>query len=139
MSDPRGFRNNNPGNIRLSKQLWQGEVPSQDKAFKRFESLELGVRAAALLVLNYQRLYKLDTVEKIINRWAPPNENDTAAYVAGVARACGVTPNEKIEVSRHLVPMMKSIFRHENGRRLDGTDWVSQEALERGCFMAVNR
>lgn len=37
---PRGLRNNNPGNIRLSSTKYQGEVqPSQDTAFKQFESM----------------------------------------------------------------------------------------------------
>lgn len=43
---PRGLRNNNPGNIRLSSTKYQGEVqPSQDTAFKQFESMAYGYRA----------------------------------------------------------------------------------------------
>lgn len=32
---PRGLRNNNPGNIRINNDLFQGEIrPSKDKSFK---------------------------------------------------------------------------------------------------------
>ena len=43
MEKPRGLRNNNPLNIRISKDNFIGElVPSGDKAFKQFKSIEYG-------------------------------------------------------------------------------------------------
>ena len=44
---PRGFRNNNPLNIRRSKDQWKGLAEAQtDRAFVQFKSLEYGWRAA---------------------------------------------------------------------------------------------
>ncbi|MBX9055585.1 structural protein P5, partial [Parabacteroides merdae] len=42
----RGLRNNNPGNIRINGDLFQGEVrPSKDKSFKQFTTMAYGYRA----------------------------------------------------------------------------------------------
>lgn len=51
----RGLRNNNPGNIRINDDLFQGEVrPSKDKSFKQFETMAYGYRAD---VRNLTELY----------------------------------------------------------------------------------
>lgn len=42
---PRGLRNNNPGNIRLSTTKWQGEVKGPDPVFCTFRSMPYGYRA----------------------------------------------------------------------------------------------
>nr|WP_237043559.1 hypothetical protein [Pseudomonas aeruginosa] len=41
----------------------------------------------AKLLLNYRKVYGLRTVESLIARWAPSNENNTRAYASAVARA----------------------------------------------------
>lgn len=83
----RGLRNNNPGNIRLSRTLWQGEVrPSQDKAFCQFTSMAYGYRALIKLLQNYRKVNGCRTVADFINRWAPPVENNTSGYIQRVCR-----------------------------------------------------
>ena len=63
----RGLRNNNPGNIRINGDLFQGEVrPSKDKSFKQFETMAYGYRAMFVILRNYIRNYKLDTIRKMI-------------------------------------------------------------------------
>ena len=80
----RGFRNNNPTNIRLGAP-WQGMSPTQtDGSFVQFIAPQWGIRAAAKILLHYQA-EGFNTVRQIINHWAPPNENDTDAYIADVA------------------------------------------------------
>ena len=50
----RGYRNYNPGNIRISNTRYKGEVvPSQDTAFKQFQSMEYGYRAMFVLLHYY--------------------------------------------------------------------------------------
>ena len=87
---PRGIRNNNPGNIRNSERNdWAGEVSKADKkdnAFEEFEDIPHGVRAMMKLLLKYQRSYNLRSIKELIERWAPRDENDTAAYVRWVCR-----------------------------------------------------
>lgn len=119
---PRGIRNNNPGNIDYNPHnKWQGQLGIETSAanprFAKFDTPENGIRALAKLLLNYQRLHNLRSVNQIINRWAPPVENVTSAYVKAVAVACGVDKDEPINLRNRelLKSMVVSIIRHENG------------------------
>jgi hypothetical protein len=116
-SVPRGLRLCNPGNIRLGDP-WQGLAEDQtDPSFCVFMSPEYGIRAAAKIILTYQDRYGCWSVKSIIDRWAPPNENDTGAYIAAVAKDVGVGPDELVDA--HSLPVMtkllRAIFVHENG------------------------
>ena len=84
--EPRGIRNNNPLNIRQNpKNKWKGLKPEQtDKAFCQFESMQMGIRAAFIIMLNYHKR-GINTPRQIITRWAPPTENNTGGYVNSVA------------------------------------------------------
>lgn len=116
---PRGLRNANPGNIRHSRTLWQGEAAVQaDPDFVTFTAPEWGLRAIAKILLTYQR-NGLDTVRKIVGRWAPPVENDTTAYVVSVAQAVGVNPDAPLDLTNPglMGAMIKAIVRHENGQQ----------------------
>lgn len=126
MGQPRGIRNNNPGNLRHSTDQWLGEVPGDDKAFKTFSDPAYGIRALAKLLLNYERKYGLRTISGIISRWAPENENDTAAYVDAVARACGVQPFQVIDVAACLPSLVPAIIAHENGQQPYTDEQISQ-------------
>ena len=88
MTQPRGIRNNNPGNIRHGAK-WQGLKENSrdlDPAFCVFKNPIYGIRALAKGLLNYKKLYGLNTVRSIISRYAPPNENQTLAYIQSVAK-----------------------------------------------------
>ena len=90
---PRGYRNNNPLNIRISGNNWQGKIPvseNTDGVFEQFETMAHGYRAAMVLLRNYINRYKCDTLAKIITRWAPPKENNTQGYIERVAKSMGV-------------------------------------------------
>lgn len=113
----RGLRNNNPGNLRKSNDAWRGlsDDQSKDKAFFQFDEPVYGIRALMIVLKNYQLKYGLYTVREIINRWAPPIENDTKSYVNSVARKVGYEPDETIDVAREMIPLAKAIIYHENG------------------------
>lgn len=116
---PRGIRNHNPGNIRHGQQ-WQGMAAQQtDDAFAQFQSAEFGIRALAKVLLTYQRKHNLRTVHGIISRWAPPNENDTEAYINSVAKAMHVRPDEPVDLKNAalMMPMVRAIISHENGQQ----------------------
>jgi hypothetical protein len=100
MAIPRGIRNNNPLNIRRSKDQWQGlRAVQTDPSFCQFETLEYGWRAAfKLLTRTYYHTYRLFTIRMIISRWAPANENNTKAYIANVSRLTGIDPDEPIGI-----------------------------------------
>lgn len=72
-----------------------------------------------IILRNYQQKYKLNTVSGIIKRWAPPNENDTQAYINSVAQATGVSPEQQINTydSRFMMKLLQAIIKHENGEQ----------------------
>ncbi|ROM36918.1 structural protein P5 [Pseudomonas protegens] len=122
MSTPRGVRNNNPGNIDYSpSNKWNGQLGLEEGVakprFARFDTPENGIRALGKLLQTYQRVYGLNTVSQIISRWAPSNENDTAAYVKSVERRIGSAPGEKIRLTAPevLKGFVVAIIAHENG------------------------
>lgn len=91
--EPRGIRNCNPGNIRRTKDKWQGLRPVQtDKEFFQFESMAWGYRAMLKTLINYRKLHDCWTVGDFIRRWAPPKENDTKRYIKTVCERMGVHP-----------------------------------------------
>lgn len=120
----RGIRNNNPGNIRIGAD-WDGlarSVPEylpEEKSFCQFRAPQYGIRAMTRIIQNYERKHGINTVKGIINRWAPPIENDTGSYVASVAHQVGQGPDEVIstDLYDHMNPLISAIIRHENGHQ----------------------
>ena len=116
---PRGIRNYNPGNIRWGDN-WLGlkkDGKKQDPSFCVFTNAVYGIRALAKLLKNYQRLYGLHTPRKIISRYAPPNENQTLAYINSVSQQLGITPDTEVDLTEKgvLTVFIKAVIRHENG------------------------
>lgn len=114
----RGLRNNNPGNIRISSTTYLGEiVPSQDKAFKQFESMPYGYRAMFMLLYTYHKRYGLNTIRKMIYRYAPPIENHTDSYVNTVVTLSGVGADKVVNAKdvNVMIPIVAAMSRVENG------------------------
>jgi len=136
---PRGVRNANPGNIDRTKTVWQGEDRSaaalrREPRFCVFETPQAGFRALAKTLLTYQSKHGLRTVRDMINRWAPPKENDTEAYITQVAREVGVGSREIVSLRKQvaLQRMVTAIARHENG----GLFW-DEVVIEAGVRQAL--
>ena len=93
----RGIRNCNPLNIRRSADQWKGLRAQQtDAAFCQFKQMEYGWRAALILLTRtYYRKYRLYTIRKIVEKWAPPTENNTEAYIKNVAATTGIGPRRR--------------------------------------------
>lgn len=104
-TSPIGMRYNNPGNLR----------PGGHEA--HYSSMNAGITAAMNNVLAYSHIHGLNTVSGIINRWAPPSENNTQAYVNFVAGRLGVTPYQQITVTdpQTMFELLMAIFYYENG------------------------
>jgi len=121
MNTPRGIRNCNPCNVIRDRTPWRGMSKDQsaDARFIVFDSPVWGIRAACEILINYQLRHGLHTVQTIINRWAPPVENDTGAYIVAVAKALSVAPNDAIDVLKPetLNMLVRAIILHENGQQ----------------------
>lgn len=122
---PRGIRNNNPLNIRKGVS-WHGLRDfATDKEFCEFKTMALGFRAAFLTLITYYTSHDCQTLEQIINRWAPPQENDTQSYIhhvkvqARISYASALLPDPRLKCNwptwRRIIMAMACI---ENGMGL---------------------
>ena len=99
--ETRGIRNNNPLNIRHSADQWQGARKEQtDQYFVQFENMAYGYRAAWKTLESYWKYFhrtkQYYNVTNIINRWAPPVENETKAYIHAVLRLTSLGGKENL-------------------------------------------
>ena len=139
---PRGIRNHNPGNIERGKDRWLGMSADQsgDPRFLVFDKPEAGLRAIMRLLINYQERHDIKTVRDAINRWAPPGENNSSAYVQHVARLTGLDPDEPVDFLDEYIctAVTKAIVRHENGdpRSFGREDWYPEDVYQRAAVMA---
>jgi hypothetical protein len=140
----RGLRNNNPLNIRHSKDQWQGTATTQtDKDFVQFQSMAYGYRATWRILNTYYKKLKERkkhfTVENIIRRWAPPSENNTTAYIRTVLTLSGIggqenlLPPENVMSYNRLSSLIAAMTVMENGIRLAEVD---TEAIFQGYKLA---
>lgn len=133
---PRGIRNHNPGNIERQPGVrWQGADADQsgDSRFVVFKDPRWGIRAIARTLITYQDKRRarngsrIDSVQEIIDRWAPPHENNTSAYARQVAKALGVgVDDETIDVYdyRTMRGLVVAIIRHENASQPYSNDII---------------
>ncbi|MEL6792428.1 MAG: TIGR02594 family protein, partial [Pseudomonadota bacterium] len=87
----RAWRNNNPGNIRKGDFAANQGAVGDDGQFAIFPTEAAG--QAALEALLRGATYGALTLAKAINRYAPPVENDTNAYLDFVVEQTGINPS----------------------------------------------
>lgn len=142
---PRGIRNNNPGNLDRGDP-WQGLVEGSDPRFCTFVDPAFGIRALAVTLITYHDKRKasngskIDTIAEVIERWAPPVENDTKAYIRFVSKMTGFAPDETVNLHEYntLRPIVEAIIRHENGKGPFDTanSWYPSDIVDEGLRRA---
>jgi len=105
------LRGNNPGNIiaTAGSEKWEGvvgtRVDPEGRKFLVFDSMASGQSAAKNLLNSSQYMNapaapaigaEPGTIGAAIYKWAPPNENDTASYIANVEKITGLDRNTKM-------------------------------------------
>lgn len=105
---------NNPGNIRCNREL-KGVVDCNAKGFSIFESENAGIKAIHSLLKVYYNKYGLNTISKIISRYAPSTENQTGIYIDFVAQKSGFGKNQILEIP-DLKYLIKSLIKMESGK-----------------------
>lgn len=120
MAEPRGIRNRNPGNIRISSAPWLGKIPEDqntDGTFEQFTEDKYGIRALSIILRNYHKIHGLQTLREYISRWAPPGENDTSSYLTVVCAALNIDPDVHFDVADPILlsGLVGAIIEHENG------------------------
>ncbi|HDT1481566.1 TPA: lytic transglycosylase catalytic [Enterobacter asburiae] len=119
--EPRGIRNNNPGNIDFRGQSG-ATLEKQGGRFARFETAYDGLKALSRQLMRYfegkTTGKPLQTLNDIISTWAPGNENNTGAYIANLSKMMGVAPDAILNLKdpQVMTSLMNGIIHHENGR-----------------------
>lgn len=118
----RAWRNMNPGNIRYSEFSRNAGAIGQAGGFAVFPDEETGTRAISSLLRGQS--YNNLTIARAITRYAPPSENNTAAYHRRIQQITGLNINRRIsdlsdgELSR-VVDAIRAIEGWEAGRIIE--------------------
>lgn len=125
---PKGIRNNNPGNIRIANNPWQGKIPvsqNTDGAFEQFTAFVFGVRAMIKLLSNHIN-NGYNTIHSLINKYAPVSDNSQQAvdhYINYVSSRTGLQPYTIITPSKaNLKKLVAAMSYVENGREAVAND-----------------
>jgi hypothetical protein len=114
----RGIRNNNPGNLEYGPFAKALGATGSDGRFATFPTMAAGVAAHERLLQNYMR-DGFDTVTKIVSKYAPPSENDTAGYIKSVANELGIDANAKVPADKTRA-LLSAMEKRESGYRGEG-------------------
>lgn len=136
---PRGISNNNPGNIRINKANdWKGQIPSVnnlDGEFEQFRELRWGLRALMVLLRNYIQGGR-DTVQQIMQRWAPNHENPTSAYIQYVGDKTGFSSNQTLAPTKPVITRLAwAIILFENGSK--ASQYITKQDVK-GGYSLIN-
>lgn len=108
--NPMSVRNNNPGNMRpvgASTGMQKFDTP-QDGLRAMRKDLVAKINGASRMMKAQHGAKYTPTLANIISTWAPPAENDTAAYVMFVSQKTGIGPSQVVtqaDIDR-LIPAM---------------------------------
>lgn len=108
-SEIRGFRNNNPGNLRGKH--WFGQIGNDSSGFIKFTNAAYGIRAIAKLLVNYEKK-GLNTIRKIVGKYSEDANTD---YIEFLCKKLRVTADEKINVKERLAELVDAIIQFECG------------------------
>jgi len=98
-----------------------------DPDFVVFNGALYGLRALALILWHYQTLHGLKTLKGMIERFAPPEENDTTTYVENACKVCDVQPDNLFDLdTSNFYNLMVAIIHQENGEQPYSSDLISQ-------------
>ncbi len=76
--------------------------PGASKGFQKFDTPEQGLAAMDAQLKRYGDQGH-NTLEKIISRWSPPNENDTPRLVAAAAKRLGIDPKAPLDLNNPVI------------------------------------
>ena len=103
---------NNPANLRGFGIKWFGKN-GFEKGFSTFSKLEYGITALHT-DLTAKIKKGVNTIEKIIEMFAPRSENNTSAYIAFVVKQTKI-PKDKLLSYSDLYPIGVAIMKMESG------------------------
>ncbi|CDL85415.1 hypothetical protein [Xenorhabdus szentirmaii] len=123
----RGERNNNPLNIEYAKQKGATVEDHPEQRFAKFNSEYIGLERTAWQLRRYFNGLtdgiKRQTVETIVEKWAPPggkDKNRTEDYINRVAQRLGVGRRDHLDLNNHdvMYALMNAMSPEEIGKPL---------------------
>lgn len=90
----RAWRNNNPGNIRMTEFSRRAGAIGEAGGFAVFPDEQTGMQAIKKLLRG--KSYNNLTIANAVSRYAPPSENNTVAYQRSIERLTGLSINRRI-------------------------------------------
>lgn len=113
---PRGIRNNNPGNIRASDLFrWRGQDGADSDGFARFDLAVFGIRAMAILIRSYVEYHHVSCITSLIDRWDFADHIVRGDYAQVVAHECAVDPTAPCDLLDMRICLIRGMIRFENG------------------------
>lgn len=137
-----GLRNCNPGNIEYGAFARKyGGTLGEGGRFAKFPTMADGFRALAELLQAYYAIKRdnpIDTIQEVVERWAPSNENNVKAYVADLCVITGLQPNDRLDLNDYntLWWLADAIAEHECGHDAV-TQYVSDADISAGVYAAI--
>lgn len=126
---PKGIRNNNPGNLRYVASIaWKGQTGDDGTGYAVFDTAEDGIRALGHQLATYIGR-GVNTVTSVITTYAPDTENNTDAYITDVSNRMGIDPNQPFDTGA-IPSLAQAIIIHENGQDPYGIDDIAQWSTE---------
>jgi hypothetical protein len=98
---------NNPGDLRFAGQ----SGATNEGGFASFKTLADGIQASNRQLDLFAKR-GINTIDKIISKWAPPNENNTPAYKAALSKFIGKGLNEELTTADRQ-RLLQGIFNQE--------------------------
>ena len=119
---PIGLNNNNPANVKVLSdgKLWAGQIGEDSQGHAIFIHPYFGLRAAATVLRNYQILYGIDTIYKIIMRFVEPHYDSKGndlrlKYIRFISDRLGIGYNAKIDISKMIPQLLEAMVNYELG------------------------
>ena len=125
-----GQRNNNYGNLRTTD-AFEGKT-GVNKTYDTYETPEMGMRALARVLNTYSSKHGINTIDQLINRYAPASDNPGGShenYKKFIADKLGVGATDQIDVKGRRAELMDAIIRFENKNRPLATQEQLQQAI----------
>lgn len=107
----------------------------QNTGFQTFAKPEDSIAQGIRQLQIYEDRDKLTTLRQQITKWAPPNENKTAEYIARVAKETGMDPDKPY--STHDQEAVRKVITSMAGVETGKT--VNQEIIGRGVTQAFTQ
>lgn len=126
-------------NIKKSADVFTGEVTSPSNTFKSFSSFDYNFRAGTKILRNYYNNDGATTLQDMIYRYAPSQDNNTPAiYTQTVSNATGIAPSQdmgSIIYTPQLASVLLAMASVEQGNNF-GQQASIQQSAQNGYNLA---